>query len=344
MAQNNPPVLRFHEDGTFRILMVSDFHAGENCNPKLIAGLEALLENTRPDFVMIGGDQCLNRQTPEAVRAYFCEIIEPILRRNLPWAAIFGNHDRETGLDIETEQRIYETVPGCLGTRGPEQLHGVGNFCLPVLAHDSDQTAYRLWAFDSHRSITDYTAAFGLPENTRYILPRHFNDGEDGAGVLYDQIAWYYKNSLAAERETGHKIPGVMFMHIPLPEYLLIYRNPEECDARGSKRASIGASELNTGLFFACLQRGDIRGIFFGHEHLTDLQGEYCGITMACDAALGYNMSAHDDLRGGRVIDLFEDGRMSTHAVKLWDIMGKACMRDPDYMEGGCRYFIRKLD
>ena len=43
------------------------------------------------------------------------------------------------------------------------------------------------------------------------------------------------------------------------------------------------------------------------------------------------------------MIDIAENGDIATRQVSLWDIMGKKCMRDPDYMEGGCPYFIRKL-
>jgi len=323
--------------------MVSDFHAGAQFNPKLKIGLDKLIEHCSPDFVMIGGDQCLKRDTPEEVREYFCDIIEPILSRKLPWGAIFGNHDREGGIDIALEQKAYESIPGCLGEAGPEDINGVGNYRIPVLSSKSDIPAFNLWALDSNRYMRDYIPMFGLDEDTRFILPDHFNDNSGDGQPLFDQIQWYFNKSKEAEAKFGKKIPGVMFMHMPLMEYLQILRNPEECGAVGSLRSGIGCSEISSGLFMACLQRGDVKGIFFGHEHLCDIQGEYCGITMACDAALGYNMSGHDDLRGGRVIDLFEEGTIQTYQVSLMSIMGKEAMRDPDYFEGGCKYFIRKL-
>ena len=338
------PTLRFHPDGRLRILMVSDFHAGAQYHPMLKTGLEALLEHTCPDFVMIAGDQILPQTEPAAVRAYFCEIIEPILERGLPWAAVFGNHDRECGMDIAEEQKVYESIPGCLGERGPEEIHGVGNYRLPVLSSKDDAPAFYIWALDSNRYMRDWIPDFGLAPDTRFVLPDHFNDNSGDGCPLFDQVRWYYNNSEAAEAAYGRKIPGVMFMHTPLPEYLQILRNPEECGAVGSLRSHIGCSEISSGLFLACLERGDMRGIFFGHEHLCDIEGKYCGITMACDAALGFNMSGHDDLRGGRVIDLYEEGTIQTYNVKLMELMGKKAMRNPDYFEGGCKYFIRKLD
>ncbi len=337
------PVLKFNSEGKFRILMVSDFHAGNNYNPKLKKGIEALIEETKPDFIMVGGDQCLDRDSVEAVRDYMADIMEPVISRKIPWGTVFGNHDRETGIDIALEEEAYEMLPYCMSERGNEELHGIGNYCLSVLSSTDDTPAFNIWAMDSNRYIEDYAEMFGMDKDTRFRLPDHFNEGANGAAPLFDQIQWYFNSSADMEKKFGKKIPGVMFMHIPLPEYLEVCRNPEECNARGDKREACGATELNSGLFLAGLQRGDIKGYFFGHEHLIDLQGEYCGVTLATDAAIGYNMSAHDDLRGGRVIDLFENGTIATRTVKLMDLLGKEAMRNPDYMEGGCHYFIRKL-
>ena len=102
----------------------------------------------------------------------------------------------------------------------------------------------------------------------------------------------------------------------------------------GTKREDICCSELNSGLFMACLQRGDVKGIFCGHEHLNDFKGEYCGITLAYDSCIGYDMYAHDDLRGGRVIELHEGGGFDTYHIKLMALLSKAAFRNQDVYEG----------
>lgn len=338
------PELRFHENGRFKILMISDFHAGRDFSPKLTDGMEALLEHTKPDLVLIGGDQCIVQDTEEETLAYIKKMLAPIIRRKLPWAHIYGNHDREQSMPLETQQTLYEQVPYCLSEAGPEDLPGVGNYRLDVLASKSDDAAFRIWALDSQRENKDFIKQFGLAEDTRFVLPHPFGAGCQQGGVTFEQAAWYYDESKRLERECGRKVPAIMYFHIPPIEVDLIDRNPEETHAIGSRRESPGCCELNSGLFMACLQRGDVKGIFFGHEHLNDFSGEYCGITLAYDAALGYNMSAHDDLRGGRVIELDEaTGTFDTYNVKLIDLLGKKALRDPDYFEGGCRYFFRKL-
>lgn len=345
----NKPVLCFRKEGFFRILMVSDFHSTKNANlprdysDKMLEGLDALLDESKPDFVMIGGDQCITANDIQSAEAEMRRLIAPIIERKLPWSAVFGNHDNEMGIPCTEEEKAYVNIEGCLNQINNEGIEGAGNYVIPVMNCEGNEIAFNIFALDSHRELTDLVPKFGLKEGTRILMPRHFNDGQTGSMPDFEQVMWYYAKSKEAEAKAGHKIPAVMFMHIPIPEYLTILRNPELCDAVGNKRETVGCTEINSGLFYACLQRGDVKGIFFGHEHLCDIQGEYMGITMAQDAALGYNMSAHDDLRGGRVIDLFCDGTVQTHTLKLIDLLGKKAMRREDYFEGGCKYFIRDL-
>ncbi len=342
-------VLRFNKDGKFRILMISDFHehvtGGRPCRTdRMVEGIEALLAESKPDLVLIGGDQCIEENTFEETKAHMEYMISPILKRGLPWACVFGNHDREMGLSIEEEEKVYESIEGCLNEAGPEEISGVGNYCLEILSSEDNSVAYHIWALDSHaESKRDFVKYLNLPEDTRFVLPKPLHNGSAQGGVMPDQVMWYYGESLKREKRAGKRIPAIMYLHIPIPEFCLVERNPEQCNAKGSKREIVCCPELNSGLFMSCLQRGDVKGIFCGHEHLIDFDGQYCGITLAYDACIGYNMSAHDDLRGGRVIDLTEDGGMETRCIKLMDIMGDKAIRSTEIFEGGCNYFFRVL-
>ena len=339
---NNNIKLRFSE-GKFRILMVSDFHAGKNCSDKLITGLDALLKETSPDLVLVGGDQCLDVASIDEAEKYMYRIMKPVIDRSIPWATVFGNHDREVGISLEDEEKAYENLPFCLSEAGPENIHGTGNYRLDILHSEKDEPAFHIYALDSFSTYHDYINIFGIDENTKFVLPDSFANKNNQATPMFDQIMWYYNDSISEENKYGRKIPAIMYFHVPVPEYCLVERNPEQTDARGSKRELVGCSEMNSGLFLTCLQRGDVKGMFCGHDHLCDFSGKYCGITLAYDSALGYNMSAHDDLRGGRIIDINEDGTFETKHIKLIDILGKNAMRDPAYFEGGCKYFFRDL-
>jgi len=342
MDERGKPVLRFRPDGSFRVLMISDFHGKPDYNPMLTRAIETMVDYAKPDFVMLGGDQ-LCGITPEILKSYLSDVTEPMNRRGIPWAHVFGNHDGEEPMSKAEQEPVYEAFPLCLSSAGPADISGVGNYCLPVYARDGEHVAYHLYALDSHTNVHDFTRRFDLPDDTVFVLPNHFSDGHDQATPMFDQVMWYYNHSKNAEKEAGRKIPALLFLHVPLVEFCLMYRNPENVGFVGHKREDVACSELNSGLFFACLERGDVKGIFAGHEHLCDFQGQYCGVTLAYDCCLGYDMSTHDDMRGGRIIDITQDGGLSTRQVRLWDIAGEKCMRSPDFFEGGDKYYIRDL-
>lgn len=342
--------LRFNDNGKFRILMVSDFHCGSRrkgfedgnpYSPKVKEAIEALVEETHPDFVMVGGDQCIGK-SPEYLYNSFTDIMSPVLDRSIPWAQVFGNHDRESPMSTEEQQKVYETIPHCFSERGPEDIFGICNYVIPVYSSDGKRIAYNLFALDSNREISDYIEQFGIREEDNNIrLPFAFGSGSVQAMPFFQQVMWYYNTSREMEKTNGRKIPALMFMHNPILEYNLIFRNPEECDMYGEKREAVCCSELNSGLFTACLERGDVKGIFCGHEHMNAYHGTYCGIILGYASCVGYDMSAHDDIRGGRIIDITEDGEICTRHIKLMAIMGEKAKRRPDFFEGGLNYFIR---
>jgi hypothetical protein len=89
-------------------------------------------------------------------------------------------------------------------------------------------------------------------------------------------------------------------------------RNEDEC---------VGA--LNGGLFAAALDRGEVLGIFCGHDHVNDYAGDYLGVTLGYAASAGfapYGLGGEDDhrLRGARLIELDErwPRRLATRMVR----------------------------
>ncbi|MBE6730510.1 MAG: hypothetical protein E7564_02335 [Ruminococcaceae bacterium] len=342
--------LKFNENGKFKILMISDFHAQGNFNGvgrarfrhKMIKGIELLLNETKPDFVMLGGDQCISSgdDMPQISKeedmnlAYEAlkEIMAPVNERGIPWAFVNGNHDEERCLSKEELFPVYKKFPLCLAEKGPEDIYGVGNYVLPVYSSKNESIAYNIFALDSNNNTKEYLREFGIKEeDDNIVLPRPFCRRSGQAMPFFNQVMWYYNTSRETEIKEGRKIPAILCMHNPCIEFNHIVRNPEETKMIGDSRDSMGYSELNSGLFFACLERGDVKGIFCGHEHLNNFQGKYCGITLAYDSCVGFDMTAHDDLRGGRLIELDENnGSFETRHITFMSLMGDEAIRDPE--------------
>jgi hypothetical protein len=104
--------LRVREDGKFKIVQISDTHMvtgvgvcrdaidahGKNlpereADPLTVEFIGKILDVEKPDLVVLTGDQ-LHHDIPDSQSALF-KVVAPIIEREIPFAAVFGNHDSE---------------------------------------------------------------------------------------------------------------------------------------------------------------------------------------------------------------------------------------------------------
>ena len=320
--------LRFSEKGTFRILMVSDIHGGVGYNKKkTVAAMKALTEAEEPDLVVLGGDNAgpgvIHIENAGQLKEMLEGIVSPMEERGIPWCHVFGNHDDNYGLPNEEAEKLYEAFPCCVSKAGDVDISGTANYVLPVYDCRGENVLLNVFGLDSHSGMTEFFERYGMDPRTEVFHPFVGDHGRYDT-VNIDQVAWYYGTSKAFEKAFGKKIPAVMFMHIPLPEIDLVARYRTDARVKGFQGEDVACTGLNSGLFRACVERGDVKGIFFGHDHWNDFSGTYMGILLAYDASMSYHACQDNLLRGGRVIDLQASGPavFTTRLVKIRDIMG----------------------
>ena len=90
--------LKFNKDGSFRILMISDIHGGVGYDKEhTVAAIQALVDNTKPDLVLLGGDNAgpgiIHIETAEQLKEMLDGIASPMEKAGIPWAHVYGNHD-----------------------------------------------------------------------------------------------------------------------------------------------------------------------------------------------------------------------------------------------------------
>lgn len=336
--KRNRPVLRFSPDGSFKILMFSDTHG---CAPdrdlfdaQIKDDAAKLIDATSPDLVLLAGDITGGRRgvaTVIELRAFLDWFLPVMEDRGIPWAHVYGNHDNEDGcvpsskpgVPNAVQQAVYESYPHCMSDAGPADIHGTGNYVLPVLGSSCDEPRFLVWGLDSGQNAFDFEREYGF---SGAILPSMGARNYDG--IRWDQVNWYRTESESFEKRYGCKIPGLMYFHIPLPEHMLVIENPDKCEMAGSYAEpmlsswKLFASAFNSGLFASVLERGDVRGIYCGHAHNTDFEGMYCGIKLGCDGAITYSNSGVDEKwRGGRLfcIDESDPGAFKTRFVRVSD-------------------------
>ena len=323
--------LRMNENGTFRILCVSDFHApcGRRWDPRLKAALDALVDSCRPDLVFIAGDLTHDEEgtgSDEMLREYMADIMAHTEEQGIPWAHVPGNHDSEKGIP----PHVFAEFPHCLSRHGDENLSGYGTYLLPVWPRDGSLEkgpVCCVWAFDTHSGLGHYSEELGLPPECSLQLPHMHTGFSHDDGVHFNQTAWYWDLSVEMEEQYGRKIPGVMLMHRPPTELYLIGKNPTMTGMTGQIREEIGAFDINTGLFAAAYERGDICAMISGHDHINNCGGTYMGIFLAEDAGLGYDVYGDDDLRGGRVIEF---SAADPAHIRTWHLYVKDCITEEE--------------
>lgn len=271
-------------EGKLKIVQLTDIHwdpQSKNC-AQTAQTIEAVLALEKPDIAMLTGDVVTEKPGPEGWKA----IIALLEKAQVPFTVMMGNHDAE----VMPKQEIYDLLaqsPYFIGEKGPETIHGCGNYVVPVYGADHKTTKALLYCIDSN----DY------PESKDYGTYDW---------IHFDQVAWYRQTSARFTKENGgNPLPALAFFHIALPEYDAI---PNNGTMLGEKNEGSGASKINSGLFASFIEMGDVMGAFVGHDHDNDFIGTHYQIALAYGRVTGTD--AYGNLeRGMRVIELKENER-----------------------------------
>lgn len=303
--------LRFHGDGSFRILMISDIQETLNYDSRTLVGMRLMMDELKPDLVILGGDNVDGRYVKryDEFRKYMDIFTAPMEERKIPWMHIFGNHDYDVDVSAEEQQKIYEAYPYCISSHS-KGISGVSNYMIPIMTHDSGAVAYAVYAFDSKYKDAELRPSVKCKD---LLLPVRESSYHKWDSVHFDQQMWYWNLSCELEKKEGHKVRAMAVMHVPPQEIMMTVNNPEETGYKGYTDEKIQSSMLNSGVYSTMLERGDVEIIAAGHIHKNTSDGVFGGIRFTLDACVGFAPKSFDDRRGGRVFDLNEDGTYETY-------------------------------
>ncbi|WP_193103937.1 metallophosphoesterase family protein [Brachybacterium sp. FME24] len=310
--------LRFRDDGTFTVVQFNDTQDTHRTDVRTTALQEAVLEDVQPDFVVINGD-VINGSPATALEAKQAinNVVRPMEDRGIAWALTFGNHDEDstekTGLDESDFLDFVGQYRHNVNTRGAEGITGTGNQVLTVASATSKADAFALWLLDSGRYA---------PEE---IAGQDFEGYPDWDWLRPDQIQWYLEASAELEKKNKDLVPGLVFQHIALWEHRFMWfasvdsrtdadhaRALEKHSIVGERHEDECPGPLNSGMFAAMQHRGDVKGLFVGHDHINTYVGNYYGIELGYGPGTGfgtYGLGGGEDhrLRGARVFHLDEN-------------------------------------
>ena len=156
-----------------------------------------------------------------------------------------------------------------------------------------------------------------------YCMDSHsyspLKDVKGYAWLTFDQINWYRQQSAAYTAQNGGQpLPALAFFHIPLPEYNEAASH-ENAILRGTRMEEACAPKLNTGMFAAMKESGDVMGMFVGHDHDNDYAVMWKGILLAYGRFTGGNTEYNHLPNGARIIVLDEGARTFTSWIRQKD-------------------------
>ncbi|RWA07178.1 hypothetical protein EKO27_g7927 [Xylaria grammica] len=263
------PAPRIRDNGKFKIMQLADLHLstgtgqcrdavpneyeGGPCeaDPRTLDFVSRLLEEEKPDLVVLTGDQVNGDTAPDAQTAIF-KYAHLLIKHKVPYVSIFGNHDDEGSSPRDAQMAIIEQLPYSLSRAGPDDIDGVGNYYVEVLAQGSSKhSALTLYLLDTHSYSPD---------------ERHYS-GYDW--IKPNQIEWFKQTAQSLKKthkEYTHIHMDLAFIHIPLPEYAIA-----ENRFVGEYREGVTAPLYNTHFRDALVEEGVVL-VSCGHDHAND----YC--------------------------------------------------------------------
>ena len=314
--------LAFGPSRRMKIVQFNDTQGGHAADRRTLEFMGKVLDQEKPDFALINGDVVDGSPTTDLqVKQAYNNFVSPMESRGIKWAVTFGNHDEDSVGSHGTsmvEDRIVEFLRQYkhnLNTPVDPAVPGHSNAQILVRASRGDAPAFAIWLLDSGRYATAQDAG-GQPtdglKGYDWIRPR--------------QIRWYEETSDATAERFGKPTPGLMFFHIPTFEhsYMWYASQGEQDESRheeavrrhaidGVKHEDVYHGLINSGIYASVKERGEVKGIYCGHDHINTYKGDYYGVELGYAPGTGFDTyGLHDGtwdrhtLRGARVFELDE--------------------------------------
>ncbi|PSR80084.1 Metallo-dependent phosphatase-like protein [Coniella lustricola] len=277
----SPTNLTLTPSQTFHLTIFQDLHFGEAEDTTwgplqdidTLSVIETVLNSeNETQLVVLNGDLITGEDTfRENATAYVDEIVAPLVRRGLSWAATYGNHDSDYNLSRTAIYNREKTYSNSLtGNMVQTNDSGVSNYYLPVYTDGTNTDANAvpallLWFFDSRggyvfhsspRSCCIYSASecetscakglsFSFHEKSsnlaKTLLASNYYQQltTDGTPigqpnwVSSDVVNWFNstRTTLAALYSPSPLPPSLAFVHIPIDAFLSIQESSSGIDA-----------------------------------------------------------------------------------------------------------------
>jgi hypothetical protein len=323
-------MLRFNSDHKFKIMQIADTQEIPAVSPDTLSLINNALDREKPDLVIFTGDQIKGyskkfKKDPVIIESTIDILVEPIAKRNIPFMVTYGNHDAQCGVDNRGQYKFYAKYDNFI-SGDLRNADDVGTADIQIYSSTEDKPVFELYIIDSHGKA---------------------KDGAGYAPVDKEQIGWYVSRCEQLKAESGDYLPSLVFQHIPVPEFFDVIKkvpkgtkgavpaygaheneffvlNDETIAEGGFMLESPASPDVNTGEFEAMSEKGDVLGIYVGHDHNNSFVVKYKGVDLGYTQGAGFNVYGPGENRGVRIFELDETAprEYKTHTATFKELCG----------------------
>ncbi|HJI69498.1 MAG TPA: metallophosphoesterase family protein [Oscillospiraceae bacterium] len=323
-------MLRFNSDHKFKIMQIADTQEIPAVSPDTLSLINNALDREKPDLVIFTGDQIKGyskkfKKDPAIIESTIDILVEPIAKRNIPFMVTYGNHDAQCGVDNRGQYKFYAKYDNFI-SGDLRNADDVGTSDIQIYSSTEDKPVFELYIIDSHGKA---------------------KDGAGYAPVDKKQIEWYVSRREQLKAENGDYLPSLVFQHIPVPEFFDVIKkvpkgtkgavpaygeheneyfvlNDETIAEGGFMLESPASPDVNTGEFEAMSEKGDVLGIYVGHDHNNSFVVKYKGVDLGYTQGAGFNVYGPGENRGVRIFELDETAprEYKTHTATFKELCG----------------------
>ncbi len=323
-------MLRFNSDHKFKIMQIADTQEIPAVSPDTLSLINNALDREKPDLVIFTGDQIKGyskkfKKDPAIIESTIDTLVEPIAKRNIPFMVTYGNHDAQCGVDNRGQYKFYAKYDNFI-SGDLRNADDVGTTDIQIHSSTEDKPVFELYIIDSHGKA---------------------KDGAGYAPVDKEQIEWYISRREQLKAENGDYLPSLVFQHIPVPEFFDVIKkvpkgtkgavpaygaheneyfvlNDETIAEGGFMLESPASPDVNTGEFEAMSEKGDVLGIYVGHDHNNSFVVKYKGVDLGYTQGAGFNVYGPGENRGVRIFELDETAprEYKTHTATFKELCG----------------------
>lgn len=327
--------LQFGADGKFKIMQLNDTQDVILTDVAQRAYVEKAIKQEQPDLLVFAGDQITDffpLATKDSLKKCLTNFFSFLEGTGVPFVVTYGNHDHdwdEKGvLTLEEQMEIYKKYSNCIV---PDNGYGLGTYNVPIKSSDGKRIAFNVYVMDSNNKAPE-----GLLTGYQGLYP--------------EQVEWYKQTRDELQAANGGKVvKSLVFQHVPVKEiYQFLDEVPFYSDnlddavysldenkwytlndkVISGKIGEVPCSESldsHTGEYQAWLEKGDVVGAFFAHDHVNNFVGVTDdGIMMGYNGGTGFSTYGIGGERSVRVFEIDENApeNFETHEVTFNELMG----------------------